>query len=110
MLLIICSNFVYFIVFRELKEKRKKTQEMNKKAKEDAKRAQKEKIIKEANEHIVEDDDKEYYRQEVGEEPDAGNIKLKVTNILFLNLSYCIVMLQIQNDKKVSCLSKHICK
>lgn len=45
---------------------------MNKKAKEDAKIAQKEKQIKEANENIVEDDDKEYYRQEVGEEPDAG--------------------------------------
>lgn len=69
-------NCVYFIVLRQLKEKRKKTQEMNKKAKEDAKRAQKEKIIKEANEQIVEDDDKEYYRQEIGEEPDAGNIKL----------------------------------
>lgn len=28
----------------------------------------------EANEKMAEDDDKEYYRLEVGEEPDAGNI------------------------------------
>lgn len=54
---------------------------MNKKAKEDAKKAQKDKLIKEANENIVEDDDKEYYRQEVGEEPDAGKISLNTTAI-----------------------------
>lgn len=33
--------------------------------------------MKEANEKIAEDDDREYYRQEIGEEPDTGKFKLK---------------------------------
>lgn len=56
-----------------MKEKRKKIQETNKQAKEQAKNVQRLKFIKEANEKVAEDDDREYYRQEVGEEPDAGN-------------------------------------
>ncbi|XP_050297428.1 protein Peter pan [Anthonomus grandis grandis] len=74
---------------RKLKEKRKKVQEDNKKAKEMMKEEHKEKSLKgmqketesdiqmkklaiESNmeSKIVDDDDKEYYKQEVGEEPD----------------------------------------
>lgn len=66
-----------YLLVRALKEKRKTIQETNKKAKEDAKKAQKAKMIMEANEEMADDDDKEYYRQEVGEEPDAGNIRHK---------------------------------
>lgn len=67
-----CIIFECKYIYRELKEKRKKYQEMNKKAKEDSKKAQRQKFLKEANEKVAEDDDKEYYRQEVGEEPDTG--------------------------------------
>ncbi|XP_026825779.1 protein Peter pan [Ooceraea biroi] len=74
---------------RKLKEKRKKIQEQNKKQKEEQKQAHKEKslkgilkkkesdvllqkIAKESVEksELEEDDDTQYYREEVGEEPD----------------------------------------
>ncbi|XP_066253597.1 protein Peter pan [Euwallacea similis] len=75
---------------RKLKETRKKTQEANKKAKEQLREENKvkslkgmnrekesdvqmKKMVREANEatKMEEDDDKEYYREEVGEDPDA---------------------------------------
>ncbi|KAJ8922001.1 hypothetical protein NQ315_008639 [Exocentrus adspersus] len=79
---------------KKLKEKRKKVQEANKKAKEEAKQAHKEKSLKgmqqgkseadvessqAANEDapVEEDDDREYYRQEVGEEPDKDLFSTK---------------------------------
>ncbi|EEZ98288.1 protein Peter pan [Tribolium castaneum] len=62
---------------RKLKEARKKTQEKNKEKKENMKKELKEKSLegmkkKESNEEVaVEDDnDAEYYKEEVGEEPD----------------------------------------
>lgn len=77
-----------------MKEKRKQVQEQNKKRKEEEKEKLKEKSLKgmqkgksetdvimekavnEANAENVteEDNDKEYYREEVGEEPDEGNV------------------------------------
>lgn len=72
---------------RKLKEKRKRIQDQNMKKKEEAKEVLKEKSLKgmkiksdetknvsqESQENAVEeDDDREYYRQEVGEEPDKG--------------------------------------
>lgn len=90
---VVCYKMYLFL--RKLKEKRKKTQEANKKAKEEAKQEHREKSLKgilkgksetdvqmqkssqEANEEapIEEDDDREYYKQEVGEEPDKGKEK-----------------------------------
>lgn len=76
---------------KKLKEKRKKVQEENKKRKELQKQEHKEKSLKGmvkkkesevlmqkiAKESIegnnIEDDDAQYYREEVGEEPDDGN-------------------------------------
>lgn len=75
-----------------MKEKRKKIQEDNKKKKEGQKQEHKEKslkgiqkkresdmllqrIAKESTEksELEQDDDAQYYREEVGEEPDKGN-------------------------------------
>lgn len=62
-----------------MKEKRKKTQDLNKKRKEEEKEMLKQKSLEgmkktgtETKEIVPEDDDAEYYRQEVGEEPDKG--------------------------------------
>lgn len=83
-------------LFRKLKEKRKKIQEQNKKKKDLDKLSMKEKSLKgmqkakletdiimqkaaresNAETAVAEDDDREYYRQEVGEEPDKGKILL----------------------------------
>lgn len=69
------------MVCRKLKEKRKKLQEANKKRKEEEKEKLKEKSLQgmrkdkvegDGNTAEIEDDDKEYYREEVGEEPDEG--------------------------------------
>lgn len=76
---------------KKLKEKRKKIQEENKKQKEEQKHAHKEKslkgILKKKENDVLlqkfakesvekseleEDDDAQYYREEVGEEPDKG--------------------------------------
>lgn len=80
---------------KKLKEKRKKIQEQNKKKKEDQKQAHKEKslkgILKKKESDVLlqkiakesveksefeEDDDAQYYREEVGEEPDKGTINI----------------------------------
>lgn len=85
---------------RKLKEKRKKVQEDNKKAKEKLKEKHKEKSLKgmkketesdiqmkkisrEANEEtaVPEDDDREYYREEVGEEPDQDMFSAKPVGV-----------------------------
>lgn len=86
-------NFAFHLNFRKLKEKRKKIQEQNKRKKESIKQELKEKSLKgmqkgksetdiimqkaakEANvdELTPADDDREYFRQEVGEEPEKGN-------------------------------------
>lgn len=62
-----------------MKEKRKKVQQLNKKRKEEDKEILKQKSLEgmkkagtEVPEKVPEDDDAEYYRQEVGEEPDKG--------------------------------------
>lgn len=87
---------------RKLKEKRKKIQEENKRNKEEQKQAHKEKslkgILKKKESDILlqklakesvekseveEDDDAQYYREEVGEEPDKG-----IVIILNVNISY----------------------
>lgn len=85
-------DFQCFKFFRKLKEKRRKIQEQNKRQKESVKQVQKEKSLKgmqkgrsetdismqkaarEANvdELTPADDDREYFRQEVGEEPENG--------------------------------------
>lgn len=98
---------------KKLKEKRKKVQEENKKKKELQKQEHKEKSLKGmqkkkenevllqkiAKESIEEsnvvDDDAQYYRDEIGEEPDKGNfslIRLKRFNILTF-LIYILVYL-----------------
>ncbi|XP_072377127.1 protein Peter pan [Diabrotica undecimpunctata] len=68
---------------RKLKEKRKKVQEANKKAKDDAKQKLKENSMKgilknkeneeskDAEDEIDKDDDTQYYKEDVGEAPDA---------------------------------------
>lgn len=85
---------------RKLKEKRKKIQEENKRAKETKKEEHKEKSLKgmkketesdiqmkklskEANKDnpTVEDDDREYYKEEVGEEPDQDMFPKKPTAV-----------------------------
>lgn len=76
---------------KKLKEKRKKIQELNKKAKEQVKQEMKEKSLKgmeknkllEGNDGQVEedDDDKEYYRQETGEEPDNDLFTSRSTGV-----------------------------
>lgn len=78
---------------QKLKEKRRKIQEENKRKKEVQKQEHKEKSLKgiqkkrendmllqkiakeSAEESKWEDDDVQYYREEVGEEPDKGNIE-----------------------------------
>lgn len=45
----------------------------------------------EANEEMAEDDDKEYYRQEVGEEPDAGNIGHQQNNFTIHLMFYILI-------------------
>ncbi|XP_060524757.1 protein Peter pan isoform X2 [Cylas formicarius] len=64
---------------RKLKETRKKVQEENKKAKEKIKEEQKQKSLEgmkgqksagDNHEAMEEDDDREYYKKEIGEEPD----------------------------------------
>lgn len=92
------------LFLRKLKEKRKKTQEANTKAKDDAKQEHKEKSLKgmqkgksetdvqmlkssrEANKEapVEDDDDREYYKQEVGEEPDKGNVKFLLESFFFI--------------------------
>lgn len=85
---------MFFLFFRKLKEKRRKIQEKNKEKKEalkhelkqksleGIKRKQKEneKLLKKATveggqneENDEEDNDADWYRKEVGEEPDDGN-------------------------------------
>ncbi|KAJ8974645.1 hypothetical protein NQ317_019881 [Molorchus minor] len=78
------------------KEKRKKIQEENVKAKEKAKEEQKDRSLKgmrkgqpEPDVHLnkaseetqLEDDDREYYRQEVGEEPDKYLFSARNTGV-----------------------------
>lgn len=96
----ICTIKLKVLPSSKLKEKRKRVQEQNKKVKEATKQQLKEKALKgmqkgksetdvmmkkavhEANAESVneQDDDKEYYRKEVGEEPDEGkqNVYLSV--------------------------------
>lgn len=90
-------------VKRKLKEKRKKVQELNKKRKEEEKEKLKQKSLegmkkaasadseKTTDEvpNEPEDDDAEYYRQEVGEEPDKGmdyRCRICDLNVFFLDL------------------------
>lgn len=89
-----------------MKEKRKRIQEQNKQRKEEEKQVLKEKslkgmqkgrsetdlmmqkVVNEANaeDQQADDDDKEYYREEVGEEPDEGCF-LKVFFVLIYFIS-----------------------
>ncbi|XP_057651095.1 protein Peter pan [Diorhabda carinulata] len=63
---------------RKLKEKRKKVQEANKKAKDELKQKLKDQSLKgmrkdtqnESNTELEKDDDAQYYKEDVGEEPD----------------------------------------
>lgn len=78
------------MICRKLKERRKKVQEDNKKVKEQLKEEHKVKSLKGMKKdtetdvqmkqlarqtEVVDDDDKEYYKEEVGEDPDAGKCR-----------------------------------
>lgn len=90
-------NNIGLFFFRKLKEKRKRAQESNKKRKEAEKEELKQKSLKgmqknsaesdvtqsEKPVEAAEDDDAEYYRQEVGEEPDKG-----INFFIFLMVTY----------------------
>lgn len=98
---------------KKLKEKRKKIQEENKKRKELQKQEHKErslkgmqkkkeseillqKIAKESVEenNIEEDDDAQYYRDEIGEEPDEGNFNfICLKQFRFIDILYIIYFL-----------------